>query len=91
MFYNNLGFCSRLLAEHVQTELTTRTDRLDCHVHPRTWDLLRLTRMPAVRVEVGYVSNPLDAKHLASEAFHDAVAEGIAAAVTDACAPMVVG
>ena len=86
--YSHAG---RLLAEHVQTELTTRTDRLDCHVHPRTWDLLRLTRMPAVRVEVGYVSNPSDAKHLGSEAFHDAVAEGIAAAVTDTCAPMVVG
>ena len=86
--YSHAG---RLLAEHVQAELTTRTDRLDCHVHPRTWDLLRLTRMPAVRVEVGYVSSPLDAKHLGSEAFHDAVAEGIAAAaVTDACAPMVV-
>ncbi len=80
----------RVLAEYVQAELTSRTDRLDCRIHPRTWDLLRLTRMPAVRVEVGYVSNPSDAKHLGSEAFHDAVAEGIAAAVTDVCAPMVI-
>ena len=80
----------RVLAEHVQSELTSRTDRLDCRIHPRTWDLLRLTRMPAVRVEVGYVSNPSDARRLSSETFHDAIAEGIAAAVTDVCAPLVV-
>ena len=79
----------KVLAEHVQRELTARTDRLDCRIHPRTWDLLRLTRMPAVRVEVGYVSHVGDAQRLASPAFHDAVAEGIAAAVTAVCAPIV--
>ena len=80
----------KVLAEHVQAELLTRTDRLDCHVHPRTWDLLRLTRMPAVRVEVGYVSNPDDARLLTSSAFHAAVAEGIAAAITAVCAPVTI-
>jgi N-acetylmuramoyl-L-alanine amidase len=84
--YSHAG---KVLAELVQSELIGRTDRLDCRVHPRTWDLLRLTRMPAVRVEVGYVSNPGDAKRLASPAFHDAVAEGLAAAVTAMCAPLV--
>ena len=79
----------KVLAEHVQSELVGRTDRLDCRIHPRTWDLLRLTRMPAVRIEVGYVSNPGDASRLSSPAFHDAIAEGIAAAVTSVCAPLV--
>lgn len=78
----------KVLAEHVQSELVGRTDRLDCRIHPRTWELLRLTRMPAVRVEVGYVSNPGDATRLSSPAFHDAIAEGIAAAVTSVCAPL---
>ena len=78
----------KMLAEHVQHELTSRTDRLDCRSHPRTWDLLRMTRMPAVRVEVGYVSNPGDARYLDNETFHDAVAEGIAEAVTAVCAPV---
>ena len=32
----------------------------DCRHHRPTWDLLRLTRMPAVRVEMGYLSNPGD-------------------------------
>ena len=78
----------KVLADHVQSELVGRTDRLDCRIHPRTWDLLRLTRMPAVRIEVGYVSNPGDASRLSSPAFHDAIAEGIAAAITSVCAPL---
>ena len=53
----------------------------------RTWDLLRLTRMPAVRVELGYLSNPADARRLTSPEFQDVVAEGLAAAVTRFCAP----
>jgi N-acetylmuramoyl-L-alanine amidase len=37
--------------------------------------------MPAVRVEVGYLSNPGDASRLATAEFRDSVAEGIVAAV----------
>ncbi len=77
----------RILAEHVQREVLANTDRLDCGVHPRTWDLLRMTRMPAVRVELGYLSNPQDAKRLTSPAFHDAVAGAIAHAATAFCSP----
>jgi N-acetylmuramoyl-L-alanine amidase len=76
-----------MLAEFLHDELTHRTDRLDCGVHPRTWDLLRLTRMPAVRVELGYVSNESDAQRLRSAGFQDAVAEGVAAAITRVCSP----
>ena len=77
----------RILAELVQEEVHQRTDLLDCRTHPRSWDLLRLTRMPAVRVEVGYLSNEADARRLLSPAFQDVVAEGLAAAVTRFCAP----
>ena len=77
----------RVLAARVQEELAARTDLLDCRTHPRTWDLLRLTRMPAVRVELGYLSHDADARRLASPVFQDAVAEGVAAAVTRFCAP----
>lgn len=77
----------RILAGLVQEEVHSRTDLLDCHTHPRSWDLLRLTRMPAVRVELGYLSNEADARRLASPAFQDVVAEGLAAAVTRFCAP----
>ena len=76
-----------LLAERVHEEVLGRTDLLDCRVHPRTWDLLRMTRMPAVRVVLGYASNPADASRLTSTAFQDAVAEALAAAVTGFCQP----
>ncbi len=74
-------------AEMVQEEVCLRTDLTDCRTHSKTWDLLRMTRMPAVRIECGYLSSPRDARRLADPAFRDAVAEGIAAAVVRFFAP----
>lgn len=68
-------------ADLVQREVCARTDLRDCHTHPKTWELLRRTRMPAVRIEVGYLTNPGDAARLADPAFRDTVAEAIVAAV----------
>jgi N-acetylmuramoyl-L-alanine amidase len=45
------------------------------------WDILRRTRMPAVRIEVGYLTNPGDAARLADPAFRDVLAEAVVAAV----------
>ena len=69
------------LAELVQAEVAARTGLLDCRAHARTWDLLRRTRMPAVRVEVGYLTNPDDAARLTDVALREAVADGVVAAV----------
>jgi N-acetylmuramoyl-L-alanine amidase len=69
------------LAELVQHELVARTDLLDGRTQPKTWDLLRLTRMPAIRVEAGYLTNPGDAARLADPTFRDTVAEAIFVAV----------
>ena len=65
------------LASLVQREVTARTDLLDCGVHAKTWELLRLTRMPAVRLELGHLSSPGDAARLADPDFRDAVAEAV--------------
>jgi N-acetylmuramoyl-L-alanine amidase len=65
----------------LQRELTARTDLLDCGTHGKTWDLLRRTRMPAVRLELGYVTNPGDAARLADPGFRDVVAEAVVVAV----------
>jgi N-acetylmuramoyl-L-alanine amidase len=81
------SIAGRALATLTQEELVSRTDLLDCRTHARSWDLLRSTRMPAVRIELGYISNPADARRLTSAKFHDAVAEGLAAALTAMCAP----
>ena len=65
----------------VQREIVARTGLTDLRTHPRSWDLLRLTRMPAVRVDVGYVTNPDDAARLADPAFRDVVAQAVVVAV----------
>jgi N-acetylmuramoyl-L-alanine amidase len=69
------------LAQFLQRELTARTGMLDCGAHPKTWELLRLTRMPAVRIELGYLTNPEDRGKLLDPACRDVIAEGILVAV----------
>ena len=69
------------LADLVQREVCARTDLVDCRVHAKNWDLLRRTRMPAVRVEVGYLTNPGDARRLRDPAFRDVLAEAIVVSV----------
>lgn len=68
-------------AELVLREMVARTDLLNCHTHPKTWDLLRLTRMPTIRVEAGYLTNPGDRERLRRPEFRDAIAESVCAAV----------
>ncbi len=69
------------LADFIQREVVARTGLLDCRTHGRTWDLLRLTRMPSVQVDVGYITSPRDSSMLATRECRDAIAEGILAAV----------
>lgn len=69
------------LAEFIQRELTARTGMIDCGTHPKSWELLRMTRMPAVRIEMGYLTNPEDRCKLLDRAFRDVVAEGVLVAV----------
>ena len=68
-------------ADLVQREVCARTDLTDCRAHPKTWDLLRRTRMPAVRIELGYLTSPGDAARLSDPHFRDVLAEAIVAAV----------
>jgi len=69
------------LASLIQREIVARTDLTDCRTHPRTWDLLRRTRMTAVRVEMGYLTNPHDAARLGDPAFRDLLAEAVVVAL----------
>lgn len=83
-FGNGSGATSTVgeaLAGLIHRELLTRTAMLDCGIQGRTWELLRLTRMPTVRVEVGYLTNIGDRARLLDPAFRDIVAEGILVAV----------
>jgi N-acetylmuramoyl-L-alanine amidase len=69
------------LASLVQREVVARTDLLDCRVHHKTWQLLRLTQMPAVRLELGHLTHPGDAAQLADPGFRDTVAEALLVAI----------
>jgi N-acetylmuramoyl-L-alanine amidase len=69
------------LAALVQREIVVRTGLRDCRIHAKTWDILRLTRMPAVRVDVGYLTSPADQVRLVDPRFRDQVVEAMIAAV----------
>lgn len=69
------------LADLVQREVVARTDLLDCRTHPQSWDLLRLTRMPAVEVLAGYLTNAHDAARLRDAEFRDTIAEAVLAGI----------
>jgi N-acetylmuramoyl-L-alanine amidase len=69
------------LADLVQRELVARTRLLDARIHGKSWALLRLTRMPTVQVELGYLTSPVDRDRLADRSFRDTVAEGLLVAV----------
>jgi N-acetylmuramoyl-L-alanine amidase len=68
-------------ASLVQREICARTDLLNCHTHPKTWDLLRLTKAPTVRIDLGYLTNPGDAQRLGRADFRDVIAESIVIAI----------
>ncbi len=65
----------------VQREVVARTDLVDLRWHPKTWDLLRLTRMPAVRLDPGYLSHDADATRLRDAGFRDVLAEAVVASI----------
>lgn len=69
------------LAGLVQREIVVRTGMLDCRTHAKTWDLLRLTRMPAVRVDAGYLTSPRDRERLVDPRFRDRLVDAVLAAV----------
>ncbi|MCG7609653.1 N-acetylmuramoyl-L-alanine amidase [Mycobacterium sp. CnD-18-1] len=79
--HGSVSTIGRNLADFIQREVVARTGLRDCRSHGRTWDLLRLTRMPTVQVDIGYITNPHDRGLLLSTQTRDAIAEGILAAV----------
>jgi N-acetylmuramoyl-L-alanine amidase len=69
------------LANLVQREIVVRTGMQDCRIHAKTWELLRLTRMPAVRVDLGYLTSPVDRDRLVNPLNREQIVEAILAAV----------
>jgi N-acetylmuramoyl-L-alanine amidase len=65
------------LADLVLREIVARTGLANCRSHGRSWSLLQQTKMPAIRVEAGYLTHPDDAARLADPGFRDTLAEAV--------------
>jgi N-acetylmuramoyl-L-alanine amidase len=65
----------------VQREIVARTDLVDLRCHAKAWEFLRRTRMPAIQLDAGYLSNSGDARRLADPGFRDVLAEAVVVAV----------
>ncbi|WP_132992620.1 N-acetylmuramoyl-L-alanine amidase [Gordonia zhaorongruii] len=79
--HGSFSTIGRYLSSYIQRELVARTDFLDCRSHERTWSILRLTRMPVVLIEAGYITNPHDSAILSDPQERDTIAEAILVAV----------
>lgn len=65
----------------VQREIVARTEMLNCRTHAKSWDLLRLTKSPTVRIDIGYLSNPKDRARLQDDGFKDVIADALVVAI----------
>ena len=72
---------SRALAESVQFHLVSETGARDRGVKQAPYRVLTQARIPAILVETGFVSHPEEGSNLASEAYQNRLAEGIAAGI----------
>lgn len=68
-------------ASLIQREICARTDLQNCRTHGKSWDILRLTVAPTVRVDLGYLTNPADAARLSRPDFRDTIAEAFLIAI----------
>ena len=68
-------------ASLVQREICARTDLVNCRTHAKAWDLLRLTRAPAVHINLGYVTSPSDVERISRSDFRDVIAETLVIAI----------
>ncbi len=68
---------SSKLAQEVQSSLVRETGAVDKGTQPATYYVLRNAAMPAILVEMGFMSNNAEAAKLRSDAYRNKVAQGI--------------
>ena len=74
-------------ARRIHDAILRTSGMRDCRIQPKTWELLRLTRMPAVWLELGYLTNEVDAGRWRDPEFVDTLAEAIADGIVAFFAP----
>jgi N-acetylmuramoyl-L-alanine amidase len=68
-------------AELILKEVLARTTATDLGIHGRSWDILRLTSIPSIQLDIGYLSNPDEAGRLADPVFRQVLADAIVIAI----------
>jgi len=81
VFYHHDSGASRLLAELIQSQLNALAGTSYPPLPARDLLVIREAKRPAVLVEVGFLSNPDEARQLAGPGYQDALANAIADAV----------
>lgn len=77
-FYYRSGTVAQSFAQTVNYNLVRQIELRDIGTFAANFAVLRLTRMPAILVEVAFLSNPYEAELLATNTFRQNCAIGIA-------------
>lgn len=84
VFYDSSSQTSKLTAVMIQEELTSRLGNTKRKAAPGNYYILRNTQMPAVIVEVGFISNPQEASLLVDPEYQNRLAQAIFAGIAQA-------
>lgn len=76
-FYNGKSEASKILAEAIQDELTRVLGNTKRKAKTGNYYIIDKTEMPAVIAEVGFISNPAEARLLTDSSYQDRVAYAI--------------
>jgi N-acetylmuramoyl-L-alanine amidase len=68
-------------AELVLKEVLARTSMTDLGIHGRSWDTLRMTSVPSIQLDLGYLSSPIDSERLADPVFRQVLADAVVIAI----------
>ncbi len=81
IFYHRLSQDGRELAEEFQGVLNGLPETVECKLKASNYYVLRSTTMPAVLVEMGYITNDCEGKLLLESTYQEKLAEAFAEAV----------
>ncbi len=82
-FYYKHGIRAESFADIVQQQLILQIKTLDRGIKTANFAVLRLTKMPAILVEIAFISNEHEAYLLGTSSFREQCAQGIADGITE--------
>ncbi|MED4129348.1 N-acetylmuramoyl-L-alanine amidase [Shouchella miscanthi] len=82
-FYHPSSSSSQVLAQSTQQALLQTTGEIDRGVKPETFHVLRNSKIPAILVEVGFITNSEEAVKLNDDAYQTTIAHAIAKGIVE--------